>query len=100
MAEALGDHPQLIAWQIDNSMGGNDTEFSFNEASRAEWHFWLQAKYETIERLNERLGLRFWGQTVTAWDQVPMPMHAPGAHNPAHCCSTGTVSAATRWCSL
>jgi beta-galactosidase len=83
MAEALGDHPQLIAWQIDNSMGGNDTEFSFNEASRAEWHFWLQAKYETIERLNERLGLRFWGQTVTAWDQVPMPMHAPGAHSPA-----------------
>ena len=22
MAEALGDHPQLIAWQIDNSIGG------------------------------------------------------------------------------
>jgi beta-galactosidase len=83
MAEALGDHPQLVAWQIDNSMGGNDTEFSFNEATREEWHLWLQAKYEKIERLNELLGLRFWGQTVTAWDQVPMPMFAPGMHNPA-----------------
>ena len=83
MAEALGDHPQLIAWQIDNSMGGNDTEFAFNEATREEWHFWLQAKYGTIERLNEQLGLRFWGQTVTAWDQVPMPMFAPAMHNPA-----------------
>ncbi len=83
MAEALGDHPQLIAWQIDNSMGGNDTEFSFNKDTRKEWHLWLEAKYETIERLNERLGLRFWGQTVTAWSQVPMPMHAPAPHNPA-----------------
>ena len=83
MAEALGDHPQLIAWQIDNGMGANDTEFSFNDATRDEWHSWLQAKYETIERLNECLGLRFWGQTVSSWDQVPMPMHAPGAHNPA-----------------
>jgi beta-galactosidase len=83
MVEALGDHPQLIAWQIDNSMGGNDTEFSFNESTREEWHFWLKAKYETIERLNDLLGLRHWGQTVTAWDQVPMPMAAPAAHNPA-----------------
>ena len=83
MVEALGDHPQLIAWQIDNSMGGNDTEFAFNEATREEWHFWLQAKYGTIERLNDLLGLRFWGQTVTAWDQVPMPMYSPAMHNPA-----------------
>ncbi len=83
MAEALGDHPQLIAWQIDNSIGGNDTEFSFNEATREEWHLWLQAKYEKIERLNDLLGLRFWGQTVTSWEQVPMPMYAPEMHNPA-----------------
>jgi len=83
MAEALGDHPQLIAWQIDNCMGGNDTEFAFNEATREEWHFWLQAKYGKIERLNDLLGLRFWGQTVISWDQVPMPMYAPAMHNPA-----------------
>ena len=83
MAEALGDHPALIAWQIDNGMGMNDTEFSFNEDTRKEWHHWLEAKYETIERLNDRLGLRFWGQIVTAWDQVPMPMRAPAPHNPA-----------------
>src|SRR5271154_5538866 len=33
MAKALGRHPQLIAWQIDNGLGGNFTEASFNEAS-------------------------------------------------------------------
>jgi beta-galactosidase len=83
MAEALGDHPQVIAWQIDNCMGGNDTEFSFNEDTRLEWQNWLKLKYEAIENLNDQLGLRFWGQTVTAWNQVPMPMYAPATHNPA-----------------
>ena len=82
-ARALGDHPQLIAWQIDNSLGGNFTEAAFNEDTRRDWHLWLEAKYETIERLNEQLGLRHWGQLVSAWNQVPMPMAAPTVHNPA-----------------
>jgi beta-galactosidase len=83
MAKALGPHPQLIAWQIDNGLGGNFTEAAFNEASNQDWHGWLEAKYQTIKRLNAMMGLRHWGQVVTRWDQVPMPMHAPAAHNPA-----------------
>jgi len=83
MARALGRHAQLIAWQIDNSLGGHFTEASFNESSRLEWHNWLRLKYETIEALNDRLGLRHWGQVVTAWNQVPMPMKSPTDHNPA-----------------
>jgi beta-galactosidase len=83
MAKALGPHPQLIAWQIDNGLGGNFTEAAFNEASNLDWHGWLEAKYQTIKRLNAMMGLRHWGQVVTRWDQVPMPMHAPAAHNPA-----------------
>lgn len=83
MASALGDHPQLVAWQIDNGLGGHGTESSFNEQSAKDWYAWLEAKYETVERLNEALGLRFWGQVVTSFDQVPMPLVAPTAHNPA-----------------
>jgi len=83
MAKALGSHPQLIAWQIDNGLGGNFTEAAFNEASNLDWHGWLEAKYQTIKRLNAMMGLRHWGQVVTRWDQVPMPMSAPAAHNPA-----------------
>jgi beta-galactosidase len=83
MAESLGDHPQLIAWQIDSGIGGHQTEFSFNAESRKEWHMWLEAKYQTIERLNDLLGLRYWGQIVKSWDEVPMPMHTPATHNPA-----------------
>ncbi len=83
MARALGQHPQLIAWQIDNSLGGNFTEAAFNEDTRRDWHGWLEAKYETIQHLNEQLGLRHWGQLVSAWNEVPMPMAAPTVHNPA-----------------
>lgn len=83
LAKKLGKHPQLIAWQIDNGLGGNFTEASFNEDTRRDWQGWLEAKYETIERLNQLMGLRHWGQIVTAWDQVPMPMAAPTTHNPA-----------------
>jgi len=83
MARALGDHPQLAAWQVDNGLGAHDTECSYNEDTRREWHAWLKQKYETIDRLNDLLGLRFWGQVVTDWDQVPMPLHAPTVHNPA-----------------
>jgi beta-galactosidase len=83
MAKALGRHPRLIAWQIDNSLGGNFTEASFNEDTRHDWHAWLEAKYATIERLNQLMGLRHWGQVVTRWDEVPMPMTAPTVHNPA-----------------
>ena len=83
MANALGKHPQLVAWQIDSGIGGHQTEWSFNEDTRLEWQNWLKLKYDTIERLNEQLGLRFWGQVVSSFDQVPMPMYSPTAHNPA-----------------
>src|SRR5262245_5775666 len=83
MAKALGTHPQLIAWQIDNGIGGHQTEWSFNEDTRLEWQNWLKLKYDTVERLNEQLGLRYWGQVVASFDEVPMPMYAPTAHNPA-----------------
>ena len=83
MALALGDHPQLLAWQLDNSLGGNFTEATFNEDTCRDWHLWLEAKYENIQNLNQKMGLRHWGQIVTDWNQVPMPMAAPTQHNPA-----------------
>ena len=83
MAGALGDHPDLIAWQIDNGLGRHHTEYAFNPETRRDWHAWLEAKYQSIERLNEAMGTAFWGQKVTEWNQVPMPMSAPSVHNPA-----------------
>ena len=83
MAQALGDHPQLIAWQIDSGLGGHQTEWSFNEDSRLEWQNWLKLKYKTVDALNDQLGLCYLGQVVSSFDDVPMPMSAPMPHNPA-----------------
>ncbi|MBM3848050.1 MAG: beta-galactosidase, partial [Verrucomicrobia bacterium] len=83
LAKTLGKHPQLIAWQIDNGIGGHGTEFSFNEETRQDWIQWLRLKYETLERLNEMHGNRFWSQMVHDWDQIPMPKKSPTVHNPA-----------------
>lgn len=83
LAGALGKHPQLIAWQIDNGIGGHESETSFNPETRKDWHDWLRAKYQTVERLNQMLGLNFWTQRVTRVEDVPMPMRAPTIHNPA-----------------
>ncbi len=83
LATELGKHPSLIAWQIDNGLGGHHTETSFNPEVRADWHGWLKQKYETVGRLNELLGLTFWGQRVTKFEDVPLPRYAPYDHNPA-----------------
>ncbi|MCU0770461.1 MAG: beta-galactosidase [Verrucomicrobia bacterium] len=83
LAKTVGRHEQVIAWQIDNGLGGHFTEETFNEDTRRDWHLWLEAKYETVAKLNELMGLRHWGQLVNSWSEVPMPMQAPTVHNPA-----------------
>lgn len=83
LAGELGDHPQLIAWQIDNGLAGHNTHASFNDETCRDWQSWLKAKYGSVEKLNDSMGLRFWGQVVTDWAQVPMPREAPTWHNPA-----------------
>jgi beta-galactosidase GanA len=74
---SAGKHPQLVAWQIDNNIGTHSMQPSFNRR-RAGLAAWLQAKYETLERLNDMMGTRFWGQTIGDWSHVPMPMDRAG----------------------
>ncbi len=83
MAMALGNHPNLLAWQIDNNPGEHCSNMSFNEDTKRDWAFWLEAKYETLEKLNNLLGLRWWGQIVQEWKQVPPPMRTVACHNTA-----------------
>lgn len=83
VAQNLGDHPSLIAWQIHNGIGGKNNEMAFNQESENDWQSWLKAKYESIENLNNCHGNNFWGQLVSDWSEIPMPMRAPEHHNPA-----------------
>jgi len=52
MAKALAQARNLIAWQIDNSLGGT-TPGGIQRGCAAGLALWLEAKYETVERMND-----------------------------------------------
>ena len=80
MAKALGNHPALIAWQIDNEMKAHVAE-DFSDAAIANWHKWLQARFGTISQLNKAWATHIWSQYYQRFDQVPAPVKTPFMHN-------------------
>jgi len=80
MAKDLGQHPALVAWQIDNELKCHVAE-DYSAAAVAHWHTWLQARYGTIERLNAAWGTEIWSERYQAFEQVPAPCRAPYLHN-------------------
>lgn len=83
MAERYKDHPAVIGWQIDNELNCEIGVF-YSEADHEAFRRWLQAKYGTLERLNEAWGAVFWNQTYSDWDQVhllrPTVSDGPNPH--------------------
>lgn len=79
-ARALGRHPALVAWQIDNELKCHVAE-DFSPAAIARWHRWLEARYSTIGRLNDAWGTEIWSERYQRFDQVPAPKPTPFLHN-------------------
>ena len=85
MSRAIGKHPAVYAWQIDNEMGGTD----YSDESHARFHAWLRERYGSIEKLNETWGLEFWSQAYDSFEQIPMPtasvgsVEVPERHHPS-----------------
>jgi beta-galactosidase len=79
-AKAVGRHPGLVGWQIDNELKCHVQE-DFSEASVARWHTWLEGRYGTIEKLNDAWGAEIWSQRYQRFDQVPAPRKTPFTHN-------------------
>lgn len=72
MAQRYGQHPNVVAWQLDNEFGG-ETKYDFGKPARQAFHAYLERKYGTIEQLNRRWGTVFWSQTYARFDQIPLP---------------------------
>ncbi len=73
LAEHYGQDARIVAWQIDNELGGR----CFCEACVDAFHEWLRERYGSLDNLNESWGTAFWSQTYTAWEQIPLPEGAP-----------------------
>ncbi len=69
LAERYGQHPALQVWHVGNEYGGTCYCDQCAEAFRV----WLKNRYGTLDELNARWSMTFWGHTLTDWAQVETP---------------------------
>lgn len=69
LAKRYHKHPGLLWWRVANEYG----TYCYCDNCAQEFRKWLKQRYETIEELNRRWNLSFWGHTVYSWDQVTVP---------------------------
>ncbi len=75
MAKHFADNSNVIGWQIDNEYN----RVCYCEHCQELFQQYLQLKYSELEKLNQRWATRYWSQTYSAWEQIPIPI---GSHNP------------------
>jgi beta-galactosidase len=84
MAKKFGQHPNVIAWQIDNEIGHEGSDIDHSDASLKAFRLWLKRKYKRIDELNQRWGASFWGIVYNSFDEIPMPgRHVQSGFNPS-----------------
>ena len=76
MARHYGKMSHVIGWQIDNEFGCQDTAYCYCDNCKAAFHKWLEAKYGSIDKLNETYGTVFWSQIYDSFDQIELPSAA------------------------
>ncbi|NQX28041.1 beta-galactosidase [Microbacteriaceae bacterium VKM Ac-2854] len=82
IAERYAKHPAVVLWHINNEYGCHISE-DFSDNAAVAFRLWLEAKYGSIETLNEAWGTNFWSQRYTAFGQIVPPRKAPYSPNPA-----------------
>ena len=81
-AQALGHHPGLVMWQIDNEINSQVGNCLCDTCNR-KWHEWLEVRYGDIQALNEAWTAGIFSQTYQSFAQVPQPNPTPFRHNPS-----------------
>ncbi|MET3897127.1 beta-galactosidase [Devosia sp. UYZn731] len=84
LADAVGQHPALAAWQTDNEYGCHGTTYSYSPAALAGFRTWLEARYGTIDALNTAWGNVFWSMEYNRFDQIELPNLLVCEAAPAH----------------
>lgn len=84
MAEHYKDETAIIAWQIDNEFGHEDSDVCWCPRCREAFRAYLREKFHgDIGRLNQTYGTSFWSQEYNDFDEIPLPAPTITTHNPA-----------------
>ena len=75
MAKRFGKNPRVIGWQIDNEYN----RVCYCERCRGLFQQYLKGKFGSLENINDHWATRYWSETYSAWEQIPLPI---GPHNP------------------
>ncbi len=78
LAERYKNHPALAVWHLSNEYGGE----CHCELCQAEFRLWLQARYGSLDALNQAWWTAFWSHTYTDWSQLESP--SPRGENSVH----------------
>ena len=84
MAEHYKHEDAVIAWQIDNELGHEDSDICYCAQCRTGFQKYLREKFRgDIHALNETYGTVFWSQEYNDFDEIPLPGPTITTHNPA-----------------
>lgn len=82
MASAYSSHPAVIAWQIDNELGHETSDWCYCYHCEQAFQKYLASQFATIEELNYCLGTVFWSQTYNDFSEIEIPRPTIPAKNP------------------
>ncbi|HEX8234872.1 MAG TPA: beta-galactosidase [Abditibacteriaceae bacterium] len=69
LAERYKDHPALAVWHVSNEYGNH----CYCDLCAQAFREWAKERYGTIEEVNRRWYLHFWGAALTDWSQIEPP---------------------------
>jgi len=109
LASRYGSHPSVVAWQIDNELGG-EQKMCYCSHCQHSFQSALQGRYGSIDELNNRWGTVFWSQQYQDFNQIPVPSafasDLPMQHHPslrlefARFCSNSIIRFSDRQASI
>jgi len=81
VAERYGSHPAVQLWHVSNELGCHNA-LCYCDVSAAAFRRWLEARYGTVDALNEAWGTTFWSQRYGSWDEILPPRLTLSVNNP------------------